>query len=71
MRGVAWRTVLEFEALYALNVPEACQREVFGAAYTLRKTPKMHVTLCPRVGLKKLSLTWLITTMACGITWSE
>jgi len=36
--GVVWRTVLEFKALCILSVPDVCQREVFNAAYALRKT---------------------------------
>ena len=38
LSGVAWRTVLRFEAFNALSIPEACQGEVFSAAYALRKT---------------------------------
>ena len=38
LSGVTWRIVLRFKALCALIIPKACLREVFCAAYTLRKT---------------------------------
>ena len=38
--GVAWCTVLEFEALCTVSAPNACQHKVFCASYALRKTSK-------------------------------
>ena len=37
LSAMAWRTVLGFEAFCALYVLDACQREVFSIAYTLRR----------------------------------
>ena len=64
---VAWRAVVEFEALCALKVPEVCQRKVFSTAYALRKTPQDVCYFVPRAGLIRLSSIWLTTIMACEI----
>jgi len=46
-------SVLGFEALCALSVPDACQREVFCAANALRKTPQ-DAHFVPQSGCEKL-----------------
>ena len=51
---VAWRTVLGFEALCALIVPDVFQREVFSTAYALRKTTQDVCYFVPQSGCKKI-----------------
>ena len=52
--GVAWRTVIEFEAFCALSAPDAYQREVFWDAYALKKTLQDARFFVPRSGCEKL-----------------
>jgi len=54
LTAVAWRIVLEFEALCNLYAPEACQCEVFSAAYLLRKTSHGTHYFTPLSGVEKL-----------------
>jgi len=51
---VAWHTVLGFEALCNLYTPEACQREVFSAAYLLWKTFQGTSYFIPQSGVEKI-----------------
>jgi len=54
LSAVAWRTVLGFEALCDLYAPEACQVEVFSAAYSLRKTTQGAHYFIPQSGVEKV-----------------
>ena len=56
LSGVAWRTVLGFETIYVLNIPDACQREVFYVAYALRKTRQGARFFVAQSGCEKLIL---------------
>jgi len=67
LMAVAWRIVLEFEALCNLYAPEACHREVFNTVYLLRKTIQGTRSFISQSGVEKLSLIWSITTMVCEI----
>jgi len=51
---VACHTVLGFEALGALFTPEACQREVFSTAYSLRKTTQGPRYFIPQSAVEKI-----------------
>jgi len=54
LSGVAWRTVLGFQTLCLLKVLEACQQEVFSAAYALKKLARMFATRYPKVSVINL-----------------
>ena len=54
LSGVAWHTVLGFEARCALIVPNSCQREVFSAAFVLRKTAQDARYFVPQTGCEKI-----------------
>ena len=54
LSGVVWRTVLRFEALCILSVPDVCQWEVFSAAYALRKSSQDARYFMPQSGCKKI-----------------
>ena len=62
--------MLEFEALYALSIPEACQCEVFSDAYALRKTNQDARYFVAQSGLEKI-INMVVATTICGIPWSE
>ena len=46
--------MLRFEALYALIVPDVCQREVFSAAYALKKTAQYARYFISQSGCEKI-----------------
>ena len=46
--------MLGLKAIYALSVPEVCQREVFSAAYALRKTSQDARYFMPQSGVEKI-----------------
>ena len=56
MSGVAWRTILGFKAFCILKIPNAYRREVFNAAYALRKTSPDACYSVPQGGCNKLNM---------------
>ena len=51
---MAWRTVLEFEALYDLYAPWACHCEIFSTAYLLQMTTIGARYFILQSGVKKI-----------------
>ena len=54
LSAMAWRTILGFETLCALYAFEACQREVFSIAYTLRRTTQGARYFVTQSGVEKI-----------------
>ena len=69
--AMAWRMVLEFEALCALYPPEACQREVFSTASALRRILQGTHYFVPQSGVEKIIVNMVDSDHGMRDTWVQ
>ena len=71
LTAVAWRIVLDFEALCALFAPNSCRHKDFCAIYSLRKTSQDSRVFISRGDCDRLIVNLWIVTPSSGFSGLE